>query len=220
MSLGDNLIGIINSVFDNSLIPGLNLSESVTLYAYGSRTYSPASGVSVSSVTSSARLIFEEFSAWEVAQSQGAIQATDLKAYVLPSQVTTIRIGDRIYRPVTSSVYEIVAEYEQALHGANVVKTYRVRRIQYSIPEPTPVTAGTHDHTYMVAATGDKDGINTVYTVQGGVYMAGTLLVVHNGDPLPASMVTETNPNAGEFALSFAPLPGDDVFTCHAVVAL
>lgn len=69
----------------------------------------------------------------------------------------------------------------------------------------------------LEGVTGTQDGANTSFTVAGGSYSAGTLIVIINGQALQnGSGLTEDTPGSGTFTLDYAPLSGDAIICIHS----
>lgn len=65
----------------------------------------------------------------------------------------------------------------------------------------------------ITALTGAVDGVNTSFTVPGGIYAATSLAVYLNGVlQVPGDAITETTPASGVFDFTTAPATGDQIY--------
>lgn len=107
MTLNTTVDAIIESLFDNSLIPGLTLTQDATYNAVTAGTFNISTGAYTPSTSStSIKLIDAEFLKGEIAGSNGQVLTEDSLFYVRPvSGVTldamkddTITLGSKVYR--------------------------------------------------------------------------------------------------------------------------
>lgn len=124
--LGDQIQGIIGQVFDNTLIPGLEVAEDVTLEPITRGTPSPTSestGVSYGGPYSK-NVVIREFTTREVAQSDGMIIQGDLSVKVFKdTDITSCDDGTKMTRTLNSRLYLLQKPKETVIDGKIVFWT-------------------------------------------------------------------------------------------------
>ena len=107
---------VINSIYDGTLIPGMDLTETVDYIARATptpSTYNPATGsILILAATTPIKAVITDFTTHEIEGSGGQLVYGDLKAFIQPTtSITFVTVGDAItWRGETYEVHSILEE--------------------------------------------------------------------------------------------------------------
>lgn len=132
MGVAEDINQVIGNLFDNSLIPGLAVSENVNfkrLQNVGPGSYNAATGAPGTQYAApvAVRAVITQWTQYEIGVSQGRIQNGDLKVILQVTQsFSSIKIGDLIERG--SVDYHVLNIDTKDINGANALFICQVRR--------------------------------------------------------------------------------------------